>query len=92
MADSETFSLINRTKGKLPSLPFLDMKNAVLGPEYDLSVVFVGDEESRKINIETRDKGYIPNVLSFPLNDVSGEIFLNPLEAPVNMVAFFFFF
>ncbi len=100
MADSETFSLINRTKGKLPSLPFLDMKNAVLGPEYDLSVVFVGDEESRKINIETRDKGYIPNVLSFPLNDVSGEIFLNPLEArrqakefdrtPVNMVAFLY--
>ncbi len=100
MADSETFSLINRTKGKLPSLPFLDMKNAVLGPDYNLSLVFVGDEESRQINIDTRDKGYIPNVLSFPLDDVSGEIFLNPLEAkrqakefdrtPVNMIAFLY--
>jgi len=100
MSESENYSLINRTKGKLPSLPFLDMKNAVLGPEYDLSVVFVGDDESRKINVETRDKGYVPNVLSFPLDDISGEIFLNPLEAkkqakefgrtPHNMIAFLY--
>lgn len=100
MGISEYFSLINRTKGKLPSLPFLDMKNAVLGEDYDLSLVFVGDEESRQINIETRDKGYIPNVLSFPLDDISGEIFLNPLEAkrqakefgrtPVNMIGFLY--
>jgi len=100
MSESEYFSLINRTKGKLPSLPFLDMKNAVLGAEYDLSLVFVGDKESRQINIETRDKGYVPNVLSFPLDDISGEIFINPLEArrqaaefdrtPENMIGFLY--
>ena len=101
MSESETnFSLIHKTKGKLPSLPFLDMKNAILGADYDLSLVFVGDDESRKINIETRDKGYIPNVLSFPLDDTSGEIFINPLEArrqaaefdrtPENMIGFLY--
>jgi probable rRNA maturation factor len=76
------------------------MKNAILGPEYDLSLVFVGDDESRQINIETRDKGYVPNVLSFPLDDISVEFFINPLEAkrqaqqfdrtPTNMIGFLY--
>lgn len=57
------------------------MKDAVLGPSYELSVAFVGDKESRKINIETRGKDYIPNVLSFELEKNAGEIFINPLEA-----------
>lgn len=100
MSESENYSLINRTKGKLPSLPFLDIKNAVLGEEYDLSLVFVDDTESRQINIDTRGKDYVPNVLSFPLDDISGEIFINPFEAhrqapefdrtPENMIGFLY--
>ncbi len=100
MSESENFSLINRTKGKLPSLPFIDMKTAVLGADYNLSVVFVGDAESQKINIESRGKDYIPNVLSFPLDRTSGEIFINPIEAkrqapefdrtPDNMIGFLY--
>lgn len=100
MSESENYSLINRTKGKLPSLPFLDIKNAVLGEEYDLSLVFVDDTESRQININTRGKDYVPNVLSFPLDDASGEIFINPFEAkrqapefdrtPENMIGFLY--
>ncbi|HEY0908569.1 MAG TPA: rRNA maturation RNase YbeY [Candidatus Paceibacterota bacterium] len=76
------------------------MKNAVLGEGYELSLVFLGDDESRRINIDSRGKDYIPNVLSFPLDESSGEIFLNPFEAkrqakefdrtPVNMIAFLY--
>ncbi len=97
---SENFSLIRKTKGKLPSLPFAHMKDAVLGTDYELSLVFVGDKESQEINIQSRGKDYIPNVLSFPLDDSSGEIFINPLEAtrqaesfgrtPENMIGFLY--
>ncbi len=76
------------------------MKTAVLGADYNLSVVFVGDAESQKINIESRGKDYIPNVLSFPLDRTSGEIFINPIEAkrqapefdrtPDNMIGFLY--
>lgn len=75
------FSLINKTKAKLPRLAFARMKDAVLGADYDLSLAFVGDAESRKLNIEHRGKDYIPNVLSFELDEKSGEVFINPLEA-----------
>lgn len=76
-----TVSIINKTKGKLPRLPFSRMKDAALGPDYILSLAFVGDKESQKINIETRGKDYVPNVLSFELNEDEGEVFINPLEA-----------
>jgi probable rRNA maturation factor len=98
--DQENFSLINNTKGKLPRLPFAHIKDAILGEEYDLSLVFVGDEESRKISIDTKQKDYTPNVLSFPYDDISGEIFINPFEAerqakefgrtPENMIGFLY--
>ncbi len=98
-------SIMNKTKGTLPRVPFARIKEAILGADYDLSLVFVGDKESQAINIARRGKDYIPNVLSFelgidPLGRESGEIFINPLEAsrqaesfgrsPSNMVAFLY--
>lgn len=77
----DNFSILNKTKGKLPRLPFAGMKDSVLGKDYDLSLVFVGDEESRELNVKHRGKDYIPNVLSFELGPDSGEIFINPSEA-----------
>lgn len=74
-------SILNKTKGTLPRVPFSRIKNSTLGAGYDLSLVFVTDSESRKINIKHRGKDYIPNVLSFELSDDSGEIFINPFEA-----------
>ena len=66
------FSLTNKTKGKLPRLPFAHIKNRVLGDEYDLSLVFIGDAESKKINKENRGKDYVPNILSFELDEMCG--------------------
>jgi probable rRNA maturation factor len=57
------------------------MKDAVLGKDYDLSLVFVGDAEAKKLNIDHRGKDYVPNVLSFEISEDSGEIFINPKEA-----------
>lgn len=78
---AEKVSILNKTKGTLPRVPFSRIKDAVLGPNYELSLVFVGDTESREINMRHRGKDYVPNVLSFELDETSGEIFINPAEA-----------
>ncbi|MEK7594005.1 MAG: rRNA maturation RNase YbeY [Patescibacteria group bacterium] len=73
-------SITNTTKGKLPSLPFLAMKESVLGKDYELSVVFVGSAKSRALNLLYRKKDKPANVLSFALSKKSGEIFLDVKE------------
>lgn len=75
------FSIKNMTKGKLPSLPFLDIKNEVLGESYELSLVFGGNTLSQELNSKYRGKDRPTNVLSFPLSENSGEIFIDTKKA-----------
>lgn len=65
----------------MPRLPFEEMQRAVLGKEYELSLVICGDKLAQRINIAYRKKGYFPNVLSFELDTNEGEIFLNVRKA-----------
>jgi probable rRNA maturation factor len=57
------------------------MKDAVLGPSYHLSLVIAGDKYAQGLNNAYRKKVYIPNVLSFPLDKMNGEIVLNLRQA-----------
>jgi len=57
------------------------MKNIIAGKKYQLSLVFVGATRARKLNSDTRGKTYVPNVLSFPLSDTAGEIYITPAIA-----------
>ncbi len=63
-----------------------EIANDILDTSYDVSIVVVGDKQARSLNQKYRGKDYIPNVLSFPIDETMGEIFLNPktatLEAP----------
>jgi probable rRNA maturation factor len=67
----------NTTKGKLPRLPFENIKNEVLSKNYELSLVFIGDKLSKKLNREYRQKDKPTNILSFSLSKTDGEIFIN---------------
>ena len=64
-------------RGKVPRIPFMEMKREVLGSQHELSLVLCGDKLSRTINKKYRNKTYAANVLSFPLNTYEGEMFLN---------------
>lgn len=72
---------INHTVQNIPpllrGLPYDAMKNAVLGHKYDLSLVFIGNKLSRKLNSSWRGKDKSTNILSFPLSENSGEIFID---------------
>jgi len=83
----ENFSIKNTTKGKLPSLPFVKIKELVLGKEYDLSLVFVGEKRSRTLNKRYRNKDKSTNILSFPLGKKDGEIFIDLKSAKKDAVA-----
>ncbi len=76
----DTFSITSTVK-TYPKLPYEEMKNTVLGKKFDLSLVFVGEKRAKRLNEEHRNKDYIPNVLSFPLTENSGEIFICPKAA-----------
>jgi len=76
-AAAKGFTITHLSGKKLPSLPFLRMKNAVLGSRYCLSFVVAGDALTKKLNKGYRGKTYVPNVLSFPIDPCTGEIFLN---------------
>jgi probable rRNA maturation factor len=80
-AAANRFSIAKTTKDRVPSLPFFALKKRALGDRYELSLVFVGDARSRSLNVRYRGKTYTPNVLSFPLDDEHGEIFLNLKQA-----------
>lgn len=55
---------------------FLQLKDIVLGKNYDLSVAFLLPKEMRKITKATKNVDKISNVLSFPLSKHSGEILI----------------
>jgi len=69
---------ISKTIRSYPRLPYEDIKDDVLGASYSLSLVFVGPDRARSLNIKNRKKTYTPNVLSFPLDKTHGEIFITP--------------
>lgn len=72
----EKHNLTISSRGILPRVPFLAIKEKVLGKKYMLSISFVGPQQAQKLNKTYRSKSYIPNTLSFSLSKTSGEIVL----------------
>ena len=77
---SDTFSLINPRKAKLPRLAFADMKDAALGKKYSLTVAIVSSAHIKKLNNHYRSINKPTDILSFPLSKTEGEIYINLVE------------
>ena len=71
---SDFCTITNKTKGKLPSLPFVSIKNKILGKKYDLSISFVSAKKQKEVNRTYRGINKTTNILSFPISKTSGEI------------------
>lgn len=72
---------ITATAKSYPKHSYQLMKNDILGKKYVLSLAFIGATRAQKLNKEHRKKTYVPNVLSFPLTEDAGEIFITPSVA-----------
>jgi len=72
-------TITNNSNGRpyIKGLPFDDIKVKILGKKYELSLVFIEDKYSKQLNKKYRNKNKPTNVLAFPINDFSGEIFIN---------------
>lgn len=86
--ETEFFTILNKTKGKLPRLPFVSIKNKILGEKYDLSLSILGAREQRKINKTYRNIDTTTNILSFVLSKKSGEITLDPVKIKKDAILF----
>jgi len=80
MIDKGFCTIKNNTKGKLPSLPFVSIKNKILGTSYELGITFLPASKQKQINQKYRDRNETTNILSFPLTEKSGEITFDPAK------------
>jgi probable rRNA maturation factor len=75
------FSIINENKEKLPKIPFEEIKEASLGNNYSLSLIFTSPEKMKKLNTIYRNKETPTDILSFPLSKNEGEIYISLSES-----------
>jgi probable rRNA maturation factor len=65
----------------IPALPFFYVKKEILGEKYALSLVFTDKKTSKKMHSEWKGKEGPANILSFPLEENLGEIFIDKENA-----------
>ena len=80
MTDTGFCTITNKTKGKLPRLPFVSIKNKILGVNYEFGLSLITSSKQKQINSMYRGKTETTNILSFPLSKNSGEITIDPLK------------
>lgn len=66
---------------RVPDLPYNAIKKDILGASYALTLAFIGEKRARALNKAHRKATYVPNVLSFPLDSGTGEIYITPRVA-----------
>lgn len=77
MKTESNFYINNKIKAKLPSLAFVEIKNHILKEKYELSLNIISKTEIKKLNKIYRNIDKATDILSFPIDEKSGEIFIN---------------
>lgn len=82
MLELGSCTVTNKTKGTPTpvGVPFVLIKNKILGKNYDLSLVILTPQAQKKINLKYRNINKSTNILSFPLSEKTGEITIDPLK------------
>lgn len=88
MLDMGFCTITNNTKGKLLRLPFVSIKNKILGNNYELSLSLLTSLKQKQINLKYRGKNETTNILSFRLSKNSGEITIDPVKVRKDALLF----
>ena len=78
---SNAFTVVNEINAALPRVSFRALKDGVLGTKYNLSLIIASPKKMKQLNTIYRDKQKATDILSFPLSETEGEIYLSPSEA-----------
>src|SRR3989344_8305641 len=73
----KNLNITNTVKTRLPKLLYAQMKETVLGKEYELSVIIVNKNKIKKLNKEYRGIDKATDIISFPLSESFGEMYIN---------------
>ncbi len=76
-----TFSIHQEKQDKIPDHPYKEMKESALGKDYNLNLIFTEPEKIKKLNLIYRNKNQPTDILSFPLSENEGEIYICLEEA-----------
>ncbi len=85
---SQNCIVSNKTRNVIPFVPFEAIKNEVLGTDYVLSVAIVTPVEIQKLNLTYRNINKPTDILSFPLSEKEGEIYICISETKKEAVKF----
>jgi len=86
-------NIINNTQFK-KALPvsigrfFLNIKNVILNKKYELNIIFITSQKSKELNRTYRKKNKPTNILSFPITQQNGEIFIDLKQTKKNAKLF----
>jgi ssRNA-specific RNase YbeY (16S rRNA maturation enzyme) len=75
---SKNFKITKVYKGTIKTVPLLPIKEAILGKDYNLSLVYTDKKLATDLHKEWKKKDGPANTLAFPFDKQSGEIFLYP--------------
>ena len=75
------FTLIDETKTKLPVIDWDGIKNTALGDKYSLNLIFTTPAKIKRLNTIYRDKECSTDILSFPISETEGEIYISHADA-----------
>jgi probable rRNA maturation factor len=78
---SSNFTLVNEYDATLPRVAFDDIKKSALGDAYELTLIVTDAAKIKKLNTIYRDKEESTDILSFPVSENEGEIYLCLSEA-----------
>ena len=81
IAEYHNLTIIRHTQGRIPILPFVEIKDAILGRSYELSLVFPTLDHAEELHLQWKKKSGPVNILSFPLEDDAGEIIITLQQA-----------
>ncbi len=66
---------------KVSGALFTEIKNKVLGKNFEVNLAFIGTKKMRTLNRIYRKKDYATDILSFNVDTNVGEILINPDKA-----------
>lgn len=76
-APSDNLMISNETRMKPPVVSWLEIKDYILGKNYELSLVFPTKKTATELHLDWKEKSGPANILSFPLEKNLGEIFIS---------------
>ena len=83
-----SFEVFNETKKAIPDAPLVFIAQEILGKNCDLNLIIVSPTKIKELNLMHRGKDETTDILSFPLSENSGEIYICLEETEKKAVEF----